>query len=159
MPSPTLDAARNIGDDDRTLDSHPGIVAMLDQLKLLIRSENPIIALDTRDEAKAVELVRKAADDMALPLFEWTITAGMNRVKPTAAETGVKGGKAGPALDYLIDNKGDPEIYLFKDLGPHTKDAVVQRQLRDLCAKPHLTLIAGRRRSVARPGPPAGGAA
>ena len=30
---------------------------------------------------------------------------------------------------------------LFKDLGPHTKDPVVQRQLRDLCAKPHLTLI------------------
>ena len=91
---------------------------MLDQLKLLIRSENPIIALETRDEIKAVELVRKAADEMAVPLFEWTVTAGMSRVKPTPAETGVKGGKAGPALDYLLDNKGDPEIYLFKDLGP-----------------------------------------
>jgi hypothetical protein len=116
-------------------------IRVLDQLKLLIRSENPIITLETRDESKAVELVRKAADAMTLPLFEWTITTGMNRVKPTPAETGVKAGKAGPALDYLLDNKGDPEIYLFKDLGPHAKDPVVQRQLRDLCAKPHLTLI------------------
>ncbi len=114
---------------------------MLDRLKLLIRSENSIIALDTRDEIQGVELVRKAADDMAVPLFEWTITAGMSRTRPTAAETGVKGGKVGPALDYILDNKGDPEIYLFKDLGPHTKDAIVQRQLRDLCGKPHLTLI------------------
>jgi ATP-dependent 26S proteasome regulatory subunit len=114
---------------------------MLDQLKLLIRSENPIIALDTRDEIQGVELVRKAAEAMSLPLFEWTVTAGMTRVKPTPAETGVKPGKAGPALDYLLDNKGDAEIYLFKDLGPHAKDAIVQRQIRDVCNKPHLTLI------------------
>jgi ATP-dependent 26S proteasome regulatory subunit len=114
---------------------------MLDRLKLLIRSENSIIALDTRDEVQGVELVRKAADDMAVPLFEWTITAGMTRTKPTPAETGVKSGKVGQALDYVLDNKGDSEIYLFKDLGPHTKDAVVQRQLRDLCGKRGLTLV------------------
>jgi SpoVK/Ycf46/Vps4 family AAA+-type ATPase len=114
---------------------------MLDRLKLLIRSENPIIALDTRDEEQAVALVRKAAEEMSIPLFEWTVTGGMHRIKPSPAETNVHGGKAGPALDYLLDNKGDAEIYLFKDLGPHTKDPIIQRQLRDLCAKPHLTLI------------------
>jgi hypothetical protein len=80
---------------------------MLDRLKLLIRSENAIITLDTRDEGQAVALARTAADDMALPLFEWSVTAGLHRVKPPPADTGVKGGKAGPALDYVLDNKGD----------------------------------------------------
>jgi hypothetical protein len=114
---------------------------MLDQLKLLIRSENPIIALETRDEDKAVDLVRTAATEMALPLFEWAVTTGMRRTKPTPADTGVKAGKAGQALDYILDNKGDPEIYLFRDLGPHAKDPVVQRGLRDLCGKHGLTLV------------------
>ncbi len=114
---------------------------MLERLKLLIRSENSIITLDTRDEHQAVELARQAATEMALPLFEWSVTTGLHRTKPSAADTGVKPGKAGPALDYILDNKGDTEIYLFKDLGPHTKDAVVQRQLRDLCGKRGLTLI------------------
>lgn len=114
---------------------------MLDRLRLLIRSENSIITLDTRDEGQAVDLVRRAAEDMALPLFEWSVTTGLARIKPSSADTGVKPGKAGPALDYVLDNKGDSEIYLFKDLGPHTKDAVIQRQLRDLCAKRGLTLI------------------
>ena len=34
------------------------------------------------------------------------------------------------ALDYVLDNKGVREIYLFKDLGPHCKDPYVQRRLR-----------------------------
>lgn len=114
---------------------------MLERLKLLIRSENSIITLETRDEDQAVALARTAADDMALPLFEWSVTAGLHRVKPSPAETGVKPGKAGPALDYVLDNKGDNEIYLFKDLGAHARDAIVQRQLRDVGSKRGLTLV------------------
>lgn len=114
---------------------------MLDQLRLLIRSENPIIALESRDEEQAIELVRSAADNMALPLFEWSVTSGLKRTRPSAAETGVKPGKAGPALDYVIDNKGETELYLFKDLGPHAKDPIVLRQLRDLAAQRTATLV------------------
>jgi hypothetical protein len=45
---------------------------------------------------------------------------------------GEGGGKAVPALEYILDNKGKKEVYYFKDLGPHCKDAYVQRQLREI---------------------------
>src|SRR5688572_25057585 len=102
---------------------------MLEQLKLLIRSETPILSIETRDEDRAVELVRRAADELFVPLFEWSITTGLARTRPAAAETGVKRGKPAPALDYVLDNKGERELYLFKDLGPHCGDPLVQRQL------------------------------
>ncbi len=116
---------------------------MLDHLKLLIRSGYPILAIETHDEERAAELVRQAADDLGYPLFEWSVTAGLNRTRPEPAETGVKGGKASAALEYVLDNKGDKELYLLKDLAPHCREPLVQRQLRDLQACPgvHLLLI------------------
>ena len=114
---------------------------MLDQLKLLIRSGYPILSLETHDEDHAVELVRAAADALHRPLFEWTVTTGLRRTRPDAAETGVAPGKPGPALDYTLDNKGEKELYLFKDLGAHGKDPVVCRQLRDLRGRDHVTAI------------------
>jgi len=114
---------------------------MLDQLKLLIRAGNPIIAIETNDEERATEIVRKAADQLYLPLFEWSITTGVHRIRPEKAETGVKAGKAETALDYVLDNKGEKELYLFKDLGPHCHEAMVRRQLRDLHSRTQVQLI------------------
>jgi SpoVK/Ycf46/Vps4 family AAA+-type ATPase len=114
---------------------------MLEPLKLMIRAGHPILAVETRDEERATDIVRQAADELAMPLFEWSVTGGLVRTRPERAKTGVTDKKASPALDYILDNKGEKEIYLFKDLGPHCKDAVVHRQIRDLHAKPGVRLI------------------
>src|SRR5438105_2655929 len=114
---------------------------MLEPLKLLIRAGHPIVSIETRDEERATDIVRQAADELAMPLFEWTVTAGLVRTRPDRAKTGVTDKKAAPALDYILDNKGEKELYLFKDLGPHCKDAVVHRQIRDLHAKPGVRLV------------------
>jgi SpoVK/Ycf46/Vps4 family AAA+-type ATPase len=114
---------------------------MLENLKLLIRSGNTLLSMDTHDEERATELIRQAADQLAQPLFEWSVTTGLVRTRPDPAETGVKPGKANPALDYILDNKGDREVYLMKDLGPHCKDPFVQRQLRDIYSRHNLTVV------------------
>jgi hypothetical protein len=114
---------------------------VLEQLKLLIRSGHPILSIETHDEDAGVQLVRRAAEELHRPLFEWSITTGLARTVPDPAETGVKPGKAAPALDYVLDNKGDKELYLFKDLGPHCREPLVHRQLRDLPGRPHVCLI------------------
>jgi SpoVK/Ycf46/Vps4 family AAA+-type ATPase len=114
---------------------------MLEPLKLLIRAGHPIVSIETRDEERATDIVRQAADELGMPLFEWTLTAGLIRTRPERAKTGVTDKKATPALDYILDNKGEKELYLFKDLGPHCKDSVVHRQIRDLHAKPGVRLI------------------
>lgn len=114
---------------------------MIDQLKLLIRSSYPILSVETHDEEEVAAVVRKAADALNRPLFEWSVTTGLQRTRPEPAETGIKAGKPGSALDYALDNKGTKELYLFKDLGPHAKDSTVFRQLRDFHTRDHVTAI------------------
>ena len=82
---------------------------MLDQLKLLICSENPIIALETRDEAQAIGLVRKAADDMALPLFEWSLTGYNLLAQGTSSDSN------GPSVlvETLLGALGALAVLLF----------------------------------------------
>lgn len=114
---------------------------MLDQLMLLIQSGHPIISVETLEEERATNLVRKAAEKLGHPLFEWSITTGMERTVPDFAETGVKRGNAAAALDYVLDNKGDREIYLLKDLSPHCKEPMIQRQLRDIDSRKRVHVV------------------
>jgi len=114
---------------------------MLQHLQLLIRSGYPIVVVETADEDSACHVVRRAAELLDRAVFEWSVTAGLKRTRPTRAETGVKGGKASAALEYVLNNKGDHELYLFKDLGPHCKDPLVYRQVRELSLRPAVTLV------------------
>ena len=114
---------------------------MLAQLKLLIQAGNPLISIVSHDEEGVTEGVRWSRSQLGLPLFEWTITTGMMQTMPSKADIGVKPGKAVPALEYIIDNNGKKEIYFLKDLGPHCKDAFVQRQLREIYLKRKVSVI------------------
>jgi SpoVK/Ycf46/Vps4 family AAA+-type ATPase len=114
---------------------------MLSQLKLLIQAGNPLISVVSHDEEGVTEIVRKAVEALGLPLFEWNITSSVKRTLPAPAETGVKPGKASPALEYILDNNGKKEVYFLKDLGPHCKDPVVQRQLREIYQRRKVTVI------------------
>jgi AAA+ superfamily predicted ATPase len=107
-------------------------------LKLLVQAGNPIISMETPDEPRAVQAVREVAQQMGLPLLEWSVTEGLvavSHASPTLAEPG----KVAAALRY-VKNSADPGIYLFKDLGPHCKDPQVVRALRDLYFSPDSRL-------------------
>jgi hypothetical protein len=116
---------------------------MLDQLKLLIRAGNPVVAIESRDEGRAAKLVRDAAEGMHVPLFEWSATTGLKRILPSPSETGVKPGKPNAALEYVLDHKDADgrEVYLFRDLGPFAADPLVARMLRDVFAREKVTLV------------------
>ncbi|QVL29953.1 AAA family ATPase [Telmatocola sphagniphila] len=121
---------------------------MLAELKLLITAGNPIITIDTREEERAAQIVRKVAEELCFPLFEWAITRGLQRTIPTVTETGIKPGKAPPALEYILDNKGNREIYLFYELAAHTRDPIVARQLQEIYNRSTTTLILINRESL-----------
>jgi MoxR-like ATPase len=105
---------------------------MPDKLQLLIRSGHPLISIETMDEERAVGLIRGAAAEMRRPLFEWSMTTGLRTIDATGPDRAVvEPGKAVPALEHVRDGAADT-VYLFKDLGPHCKDALVHRTLRDL---------------------------
>src|SRR5262249_13728503 len=79
-----------------------------------------------------LELVRHAAEEVPRPLFEWSITMGLVPADKTRTEQIVAEGKPAAALQHVV-GAAEPAIYLFKDLGPHLKEPLVQRHLRDRC--------------------------
>jgi len=114
---------------------------MLEQLQLLVRSGVGLMSLETHDEARAVAIVRKAAEAMQVPLYEWSITSGLEQTHPTQNGTGVGAGKAALALGYVLERNFTTGFYVFKDVGPHCKDPFVVRQLRDLAGRRQPTVI------------------
>ena len=112
----------------------------IDDFKLLIQAGNPIIAMETPDETRAVRLVREVADAGRLPLVEWSVTEGLRDDaaggRPDAGRAGQAGRRARPgAADDAY-----PALYVFKDVGPHCKDPQVVRSLRDLYFSPDSRL-------------------
>ncbi|MEZ6142417.1 MAG: AAA family ATPase [Zavarzinella sp.] len=112
-----------------------------DQLKLLVRSGYSLISIETRDEVHATELIRELATELYLPLFEWTVTTGLARTKPSIAAPGIKPGKTVEALDYVLGSKDERELYLFKDLGAFCSEPFISRQVRDVMTKKNVHLF------------------
>jgi SpoVK/Ycf46/Vps4 family AAA+-type ATPase len=117
---------------------------MPDRLKLLIQSGNPLLAIQTTDEERAVNLVRGVADELAFPVFEWSMTRGLCTRDERGHESSVAAGaKVAVALEY-IEKSVQSAVYVFKDVGPHCKDALVHRKIRDLidqCMQQSSTMI------------------
>jgi len=49
------------------------------RLKILISSSTPVVVIETVEETRAVRLIRAAADELQLPVFEWSIADGLTR--------------------------------------------------------------------------------
>ena len=121
---------------------------MPEKFKLLILSGTPLISIETTDEERATELVRDAARELGRPLFEWSMTEGLRKATlkdedASSSEPTIPGGKPIKVLER-IRSVALETIYLFKDIGPHSKDAQVHRMLRDVipvCEKTRSTLI------------------
>ncbi|MEX0703809.1 MAG: AAA family ATPase [Planctomycetales bacterium] len=113
-------------------------------LDLLIRSGNPLISIETTDEERAVERVREVAARLRQPLCEWSLTDGLQRREADGRfEKILPGARPVPALAHIAENLNDT-LYLFKDLGPHCKDAQVHRMVRDLlpeCSRRKSALV------------------
>jgi ATP-dependent 26S proteasome regulatory subunit len=110
-----------------------------ENLKLLVQAGNPIISMETPDEPRAAATIGEVAQQLGLPLSQWSITEGLSPVPPSPSKPLVEPGKAAAALQY-IKKSLYPAIYLFKDLGPHCKDPQVVRALRDLYFSPDTRL-------------------
>ncbi len=89
-------------------------------------------------------MVQDLARELNRPLYDWSITGGMQRTERNVTATVVDAGKVAQALSYVIDSD-EKSIYLFRDLGAHCSDPHIQRLVRDLhvaCDRHQSTLIA-----------------
>ena len=100
-------------------------------LRGLVRSFHSLIAVETVEEERVRAIVREVAADLAIPLFEWSVTTGFRRGH------GLTIGNTFEALDMLkhIDDLKNDAIYLLKDLAPHLARPEACRALRELAEK------------------------
>ena len=107
------------------------IVTKCDSLVLLINSHSPIITVETGEEDRLQELLNLAATKLSIPLYSWSVTAGL-----------AKSGGAGlynsdqpeQALANIAQICGDG-IFWLKDFARYCDNDRISRHLRDLSDK------------------------
>ncbi len=110
-------------------------------IKTLILSFHPAIAIDTVEEERVDKLIGAVATELGLPLWEWTVTQGLTRLpdgQPNRATAG--------ALEVLahIRTLRVEAIFVLKDFARHLEDPSVCRAFRDLSqqfANTHSALV------------------
>lgn len=110
-------------------------------LRTLIRSKHPLIAIETVEEERVATLLNSVCAQERMPLFEWSVTRGLTRAdEPTLNRI-----TAAPlALLQHVQTLTVEAVFWLKDLAPHMQDPPVARQLRDVAdvfSRSHATCV------------------
>ena len=98
-------------------------------LRTLIRSKHPLIAIETVEEERVSTLLHSVCAHERMALFEWSVTRGLTR----ADETTLSKLTASPmAVLQHLQTLTVEAVFWLKDLSPHMQDPAVARQLRDV---------------------------
>jgi AAA+ superfamily predicted ATPase len=118
----------------------------LQDLTALIRANTPLIVIETRDEARVVELFRQALMQVWRALHRWSITEGLRRVDLDREDPPEVAPDASTTLHAIraCDQRG---IYLLLDFHPYLGYASTQRLLREIVQRrdcqPHVLVLVG----------------
>ena len=106
-------------------------------LELILRSRTPLIVIETKDEARILDMLRsvsmKASTTNYMPLFRWTITDGLQRLD-IALEPQTMNSEPTDVLKH-IRAVTKPGIYVLLDFHPFLNDPVHVRLLKDICIR------------------------
>jgi len=105
-----------------------GLSTSIHDVRTLVLSFYPVIAIDTVEEERVEQLVDAVAEELSMPVFEWTLTRGLVQ-KPTAYANRAT---AGPLelMGHLRTLQVEG-IFLLKDFARHLEDAAVCREFKD----------------------------
>jgi hypothetical protein len=106
----------------------------LQDLSSLIRSNTPLIVIETPDEARVVDLFRHVLTNVWRALYRWSITEGMRRVDLDREDEAEGAPDISTTLQAIrkADQRG---IYLLLDVMPYLGYASYQRAVRELCER------------------------
>jgi hypothetical protein len=105
-----------------------GLSTTVHDIRTLVLSFHPVIAVETVEEERVEQLVDAVAEDLGMPVFHWTVTRGLVQ-KPTAY---ANRSTASPLeLMAHLRTLQVAGIFLLKDFTRHLEDAVVCREFKD----------------------------
>ena len=104
-------------------------------LEIILRSRTPIIVIESKDEARVLELLLSITIESAsagyLPLFRWTVTDGLQRLD-ISLEPQLINAEPKDVLRH-IRAVSKPGIYILLDFHPFLDDPLHVRLLKDIC--------------------------
>jgi SpoVK/Ycf46/Vps4 family AAA+-type ATPase len=121
----------------------------------MINSSSALVVIETVEESRALTLIRLAASDLQMPVFEWSVADGLSRYekKATTAKFQVQDFLApiNPEEENVASGAGsilntqDPAgvlahiatmtieaVFVLKDFHRHVDNAIVARRLREV---------------------------
>ena len=103
----------------------------LQDLSSLIRSNTPLIVIETPDEARVVDLFRHVLANVWRALYRWSITEGLCRMDMDREDPPAVAPDITTTLQAIksADQRG---IYLLFDVMPYLGYATTQRMLREI---------------------------
>ena len=120
-------------------------------LELILRSRVPIVVIETRDEARVLEMITSITIARSkgeyLPLFRWTVTDGLQRLD-ISLEPQMHNSEPDEVLRH-IRAVSKPGVYILLDFHPYLENPVNIRLLKDICIRfsetsRHLILVSHR---------------
>jgi ATP-dependent 26S proteasome regulatory subunit len=102
-------------------------------LEVLIKASTPVVVIETRDEARIMELLTRLSIRLPLPFFQWSVTEG---VRPLGIDrTGADHSR--DATDVLVEIKtsNEPGVYILADFHPFLDEPVNVRLLKDIALR------------------------
>jgi AAA+ superfamily predicted ATPase len=106
----------------------PALSAKRAELGLLVNSRHPIVTVETSEEARFSTLVECVAEELGIPLYVWSVTAGLGRYGGAAL---YNSDQPEQALTTIASIQGDG-IFLLKDFCRYCDNDRISRRLRDL---------------------------
>jgi AAA+ superfamily predicted ATPase len=110
------------------------------EIALLVRSGWSLIALESFEEERALEVIAAAARECRREVVTWSLATGM-------AQTGQGAGSLDAGLRALA-TRPEPALFALLDAHRHTGDALGMRQMRDI-----FPMLAERQQAIVLLGP------
>lgn len=100
------------------------------ELELVLKSRIPIVVIETREERRAVNMIRALQLRLAMPIFQWTVTEGLRRID-LDYEPQRHNAEPGEVLGNIKAGSQDG-VYILLDFHPYLGDPVHVRLLKDI---------------------------
>lgn len=101
-------------------------------LRLLLASRYPLIVAQADDEERFMEILRRAAGMLELPVWRWSATRGLVRDGGEPAYNTIELRRA---LEFITSLKA-PGVFVLADAHPALADAVTVRRVKEMAQSP-----------------------
>ena len=106
------------------------------ELEALLAAKMPIVAIESSEEAKILQMAERFAALNERALWRWSVTEGLRRVN--GLESAYNTTRIEDALRHIEKSPANA-LYVFLDAHKFIEDPVVLRQIKDIAAKSEST--------------------